>query len=153
IVRQRRTPVLAAGASGCFDEYGVNPVSILRFGSDLLLYYVGYQRSADNPYTLFTGLAVSTDEGENFVRVSEAPVLGPIPGERLFRTAANVHQGEGVWRMWYTGGDRWIEYEGKKLPLYGLRYVTSSDGVTWSLPTSLLEPDQERGQIGFGRPY
>jgi hypothetical protein len=148
ILRRSPRPVLDAGKPDTFDRHGVNPTSVVRDGTDVRLYYVGYCRSAETPYTLFTGLALSRD-GEHFVRAQDAP----IEGERFFRTAPNVHRTGGRWRMWYVGGGRWTKHEGKPLPVYGLRYAESDDGIVWGPPRALIEPDEEAGQIGFGRPY
>ena len=77
----------------------------------------------------------------------------PIATERYFRTAPSVLRTRLGWSMWYIGGNEWIEYQGKKLPVYGLRFTTSVDGLTWSHPIEVFEPDREIGQIGFGRPF
>src|ERR1700746_3653345 len=37
-------PILELGGSGCFDEFGVYPVSVLRQGSEVRAYYGGWTR-------------------------------------------------------------------------------------------------------------
>jgi hypothetical protein len=153
IVSDVMGPVLAPGGDGAFDVDGVVPIAMVPNGTALWLYYAGFQRRSDIPYTLLSGLAISTDGGRSFQRAQTEPVLPAIPTERFFRTASHVHRVGGSWSMWYIGGNEWIELEGKKLPLYGLKYATSEDGLTWSPPIDLVNPDRGSGQIGFGRPF
>lgn len=145
-------PLLDLGAVGRFDMDGVVPISMLRNGPELRLYYVGFQRRSAFPYTLLTGAAASTDDGRSFRRLQTEPVLPPIPSERYVRTAPCVIRTDHGWSMWYIGGNEWIEHEGKTLPVYGFRHTTSDDGLTWMPRIILFEPDRARGQIGFGRP-
>ena len=154
VVGRSDRPVLDSGSEGAFDQYGVNPISVVRDGPDLRLYYAGYQRpGGDVPYTLFAGLAVSGNDGLRFDRASVNPVLPPTPKERFIRTAPNVQKDFDRWRVWYVGGSDWTTYGGKRLPIYGLRYSESGDGIAWSDPALLLDPDRSRDQIGFGRPW
>jgi hypothetical protein len=153
IVGRSVAPVLDAGQPGAFDMHGINPSSLVQHGSELWLYYVGYQRQTVVPYTLLTGLAISRDGGHSFERAGAIPVLPSTEDEQFFRTAAHVHPAKDGFRAWYIGGNRWTEHEGKTLPIYGLRHVRSADGRSWSDRRILLEPDETRGQIGFGRPY
>jgi len=147
-------PVLDVGAPGSFDADGVNPSQVLADGDDLVLLYVGWRRGpALTPYTLFTGLARSRDGGLSF-QAERQPLLGPAPGEGLFRTAASIaRQGDG-WRMVYIGGDTFIDdAAGKRVPVYGLRELRSQDPLRWTGPgREVLAPDRAAGQIGFGRP-
>src|SRR4051812_18176570 len=68
-------PVLDIGQPGAFDDHGVVPVSIFREGGKIYLYYVGFQLREDVPYTMFCGLAVSTDGGRQFTRLGSEPIL------------------------------------------------------------------------------
>src|SRR2546430_2601179 len=65
--------LLEPGKPGAFDDCGVNPCSVLRVGTRTFLYYIGYQRSVMSPYLIFTGLAISDDEGRSFSRLSNVP--------------------------------------------------------------------------------
>ena len=68
-------PVLDRGRDGCFDDNGVIMGDVVRDGDRLRMYYVGFQLVKHAKFLAFTGLAESTDGGETFQRVSEAPVL------------------------------------------------------------------------------
>jgi hypothetical protein len=147
-------PVLDVGQPGAFDADGVNPSTIVESGNVLYMFYVGYERRPDVPYTLLTGLAVSDDGGESFHRISTEPLLAPAGEERYVRTAAYVTSDDARWRMWYIGGGDWIHDGTKQLPIYSLRHLASDELSKWTGEGEiLLAPDLADGVIGFGRPW
>ncbi len=147
------TPVLSEGAAGCFDDNGVNVTSIVPVGRELWLYYFGYQLHQRTRYSLFGGLAVSTDDGESFVRVRETPIIDRSSGERFVRSAPFVRHDEHGFRMWYVSGNEWIDVNGKALPLYGVSYLESQDGVHWPASGKPLMSPVGEDEHGFGRPF
>lgn len=155
VIRISRDPVFSVGQAGAFDADGVNPSQIIARDGKLYMYYIGWQRiSSQIPYTLLSGLAVSTDGGYNFSRVQDAPMLAPTEAEPYFRTAPFVWQTGKQWRMLYIGGGEFFTGPGgKRLPRYALRYTESPDGLRWAGSSRvLLEPRHSRDEIGFGRP-
>lgn len=147
-------PVLGIGKPGMFDDNGVNPSHIVSMGDgSVRLYYVGYQLLRQVPYTLFAGMAVGTDRGEEFIRCQPTPVLERGPGETLFRTACFVHMENAAdWHAWYIGGGEFHPTDGRMQPRYSLCYVSSRDGISWPCPgQTLLRPEGD--EIGFGRPW
>lgn len=149
-------PVLDIGVPGAFDDNGVVPISLVRAGDALHLYYIGFQLGVRVPYFMFAGLAVSRDDGETFHRVQATPVLERNPQELYARCGCHVIHDEGRWRMWYIGSldAGWTERDGKKVPLYTVRYVESRDGVHWTpgvgTPCMTFRSVDEHG---FGRPF
>jgi predicted GH43/DUF377 family glycosyl hydrolase len=153
ILAVSREPVLDIGLPGMFDENGVLPTRVLAVEDQLLMYYVGYQLGAKIPYFQFLGLAVSNDGGETFVRKSHVPVLDRSDAEPLNRTSAFVDRTGGTFRMWYVGGGEWTKVGEKPLPIYNLRYLESSDGVSWG-PEGVVCLDFENDdEHAFGRPW
>lgn len=156
VIAASDTPVLDIGATGSFDEHGVNPSQILIRDGRLFLYYIGWQRISDSvPYTLFAGLCVSDDRGQTFRRHGTGQILHPTPTERYFRTAPFVFKGEDGWEMLYVGGGTFFDGEnGKRLPIYSLCRTRSLDGYIWEeiAAPPILSPDRSHGEIGFGRP-
>jgi predicted GH43/DUF377 family glycosyl hydrolase len=146
-------PVLDIGAPGAFDDNGVVPASVVRVGDELWMYYVGFQLGMRVRYFMFSGLAISQDGGETFKRRQRVPVLDRIENESLVRTAPFVIRDGERWRVWYVGGDRFIEVDGKPLPSYTLRYLESKDGVNWTGPSSEMFPLDGDDEFGFGRPF
>jgi len=155
IVRIGNEPVLDLGDTGDFDADGVSPFQLIERDGAVFLYYNGWKRhSPAMPYTLFTGLAISEDDGRSFRRVSKSPVLPPTTRETLFRTAPYVYPTAAGWGMLYVAGDHFFTGSaGKRLPLYSLYRTFSKDGITWQAGEEMLERDRLAGEIGFGRPY
>ncbi|HET9161161.1 MAG TPA: hypothetical protein VFN88_11170 [Caulobacteraceae bacterium] len=148
-----REPVMDLGGPGAFDCDGVNPSQVFSVDGELHLFYIGWRRGeAAEPYTLFAGHAVSPDDGRTFV--SKGQLLQPVEGERLFRTAPRLTACDDGFRLLYIGGDRFIDGPGgKRLPLYSLMGLRSSDPFSWRGPGEVLAaPDAAAGEIGFGRP-
>ncbi|MFM0756790.1 glycoside hydrolase family protein [Paraburkholderia strydomiana] len=153
IVAKSAGPLMQIGAPGAFDERGIVAAQVLRNpDGTLLMYYSGFQRSDSVRYQIFMGLAQSTDNGDSFVRVQEPPILGPTPAESMFRCAPFVMPTEHGYQMWYTAGSEWETVNGKEVPRYSLKYLESTDGVTWGsegMACMRFGPDEH----GIGRPW
>ena len=134
IIGHSKTPVIDIGDDGCFDDNGVVTASILKVGSELYMYYSGYQACVKVPYLIFTGVAVSSDNGNSFQKIStRVPILDRIEGEVATRCVPFVIQEGAKFRMWYTADSQsgWIDGEKKKLPLYDLKHAISDSPVKW----------------------
>ena len=146
-------PVLDIGEPGMFDDNGVTPLSLCRDGDTVRLYYAGWQLGVRVRYYLFTGLAVSADGGATFRRHARVPVLDRSDSEPLVRTGGCVLSRNGRWEMWYAGGGRFIEIDGKPRPTYNLRHLLSGDGVSWGDEGQVCLELEAEGEYGFGRPF
>ena len=153
VLRLTTEPVLDIGRAGAFDDSGVNPSCAVWAGDELRLYYVGYQLQRRIPYTLFTGCAVSRDGGEHFARLSEVPLLDRSDGEEFFRSAPFLRREAEGWRLWYIAGGSFADVAGKAQPLYDIRTLTSSDGITFAGPSGEVLTPRRPDEIGFGRPF
>jgi predicted GH43/DUF377 family glycosyl hydrolase len=153
VLKVSRKPVLDIGTPGSFDDNGVTPISLVRYEDKLYLYYIGWQLGVKVRYFLFTGLAISSDGGETFIKYSKVPILDRAEKEHLCRSGTNVLFDEGVWKMWYIAGDRWIDIHGKKVPTYNLRYLESSDGINWGKQGKVCIDFANDDEYGFGRPF
>lgn len=148
-----REPVLDIGAPGCFDDHGVTPMTVTKVGSELRLYYTGWQLSSTVRYYLLAGLAVSRDGGETFLRASRVPLLERSDSELTVRTATHVMFHGGTWKMWYIGGSGTIVVDGKQVPTYDMRYLESADGLKWGDHGRVVMAPAGEDEYGFGRPY
>lgn len=147
-----RRPALDIGVPGTFDDNGVSPVCLVRDGEDLHLFYNGWQIGTRIRYTLFLGMATSSDGGETFVRRSQVSTLDRADEELFFRTAACVLPDGDRWKMWYIGGDRWVDVHGKLVPQYNLRYLESERLDSWSGAGRVVMDVRGGDEHGFGRP-
>ena len=146
-------PVLDIGTPGAFDENGILPTAIVPVRNELYLYYVGYQLGQKVRYFQFEGLAVSKDGGESFQRRLKVPVTDRTDAEMLNRTSAFVRQKNGEFQMWYVGGSDWTTVNGKALPVYNIRYLTSPDGIKWPNEGQVHIDFESEDEHAFGKPF
>lgn len=132
-----------AGEHNSFDEFGTMPGSILwlKDRQEVWMYYVGWQRPASLPYQWANGLAVSTDKGSSFQKISKDPVLSLDYQYPYLQACPRVFRFNDKWLMWYASGVEWYEYKGRQNPIYVLMSAHSQDGVHWKLNhTQSLSP-------------
>ncbi len=147
-----REPALDIGKDGRFDENGVTPAAVLRRNGKLYLYYAGYSLGAKVRFTVFTGLAVSQDDGAHFTRYRETPITDRVPGEELFRVIHSIFEDNGIYKAWYGGGNTFLPGRHKTLPVYDIRYMESADGIHFPEHGTLAIPVAENCHR-VGRPY
>jgi hypothetical protein len=153
IIKISERPVLDIGQDGTFDDNGVTPISLLKSDNKIYLYYVGWQVGIKVRYYLLTGLAISDDGGETFVRQSRVPILERSDRELFVRSAACIHKEDNIWKSWYVSGDKWIDVNSKSVPTYNLRYLESKDGINWGNEGKICIDLATEDEYGFGRPF
>ncbi|WP_101759259.1 hypothetical protein [Oceanicoccus sp. KOV_DT_Chl] len=147
-------PVLDIGDVGTFDDNGLMATSIVEVSPDVVyMYYAGFELCEKVRYRIFTGLAISNDGGETFERHSKVPILDRADGEMYFRCGPFVLKEGGVFKLWYIAGDSWTEIDGKRVPVYDLRYQESVDGIDWMPSGKLSMALTDDMEHGFGRPW
>lgn len=157
IINQSKDYVLDVGKDGSFDDCGVNPSSIIKMQDKYFLYYAGYQRHFKTPYSILSGLAISSDL-QSFKRYSNTPILERTNYELSLRSAPTVIELEDQYFMVYVSDFGWTEIEGdvfkgKRMPQYCLCCGVSKNGIDWDVsPTPIVYP-HTRDEFGFGRPY
>jgi hypothetical protein len=127
VVRVSETPVLDVGRGGCFDDNGMILGDVVEAPGGLHMFYVGFQRVARAKFLAFTGLAISTDGGECFVRVQETPILDRAPGRSTIGAVHSAIFDGAQWRLWYAVGDDWEFIDGRPFPRYHICCVTTGD--------------------------
>ena len=133
-------PVMSLGPLGTFDDEGNMPACVIRVDDELRMYYSGWNRRITIPYHNTTGLAVSYDNGCSFERAFDGPILERAPNEPFMAVTPWVMRDGDLWRMWYVSGMAWPEVEGKREPVYTIKYADSKDGVSWRRPNLLAIP-------------
>lgn len=122
-------PVIDLGQPGTFDDNGMILGDILKFNNKLYMYYVGFQKVAKVKFYAFSGLAVSLDNGENFERISETPVLDRSDEGKFIRAVHSVHRKIDKFQIWYAAGNKWQIINGKPYPSYSIYSLESEDGI------------------------
>lgn len=125
-------PVLDIGRDGAFDDNGVILGDIIRVGSEMRMYYVGFQLVKKAKFLAFTGLAVSSDNGGSFTRFSEAPILDRSSNGLYIRAIHSVMEEHGRFRIWYACGNGWQNIGETCYPQYNIRCIESADGLNFS---------------------
>jgi len=114
--------VLENGKLGSADADGQIPSFAWRQGMSTYLYYSGWTALQSGAYHNSTMLARSGDEGQSFWRMFDGPILDRTPHEPyLAVTPCLVNYGIG--HMWYVGGLRWENINGKPEPIYAIHFA------------------------------
>jgi predicted GH43/DUF377 family glycosyl hydrolase len=152
IIQIAQDPVIELGAPGTFDDNGMLLGEIVQHGDKILMYYVGFQLVKQAKFLAFSGLAISSDGGNRFVRHARAPIMDRADEGLYIRAIHTVLIEDGVFHIWYAAGDGWQEIDGVAYPRYHIRYTTSPDGIAFSNHgTVCLTPGPSEYRIGRPR--
>ena len=153
VVKESSSIVLDIGRPGTFDDNGVVACDVLEMPSgDLYMYYAGFELSTKIRYRIFTGLAISKDGGDNFLRYSEVPILDRSNTEPFFRGGPFVKEVPGGYEMYYVGGGGWIQLQNSLKPIYTVKKIFSQNAIDWTDPIEVLQ-SKDDSEHGFGRPF
>ncbi|KZZ52450.1 hypothetical protein A3758_27225 [Oleiphilus sp. HI0118] len=151
VKRVSKKPVLDTGRSGCFDDNGVILGDVLKApNGEIRMYYVGFQLVKNVKFLAFSGLATSSD-GENFTRVSEAPILDRAKNGVMINAIHSVRFENDKWRIWHAMGDGWQNIAGTDYPQYNIWHSYSNDGLTFESNPQLCV-DNKDNEYRIGRP-
>lgn len=126
-----KAPILSLGKLGTFDEFGTNPISVIRDGDEVRVYYAGWTRCESVPINGAIGIAISQDGGNSFRRLGDGPVIPYSPDEPFLMGSPRIRKWGGKWYLWYVAGKEWLQAEGKPEPVYKIRLASSDDGINW----------------------
>jgi hypothetical protein len=145
-------PLVRIGPRGAFDDSGVTGGCLVDQGGRLHLYFSGWSLGVGVPFLFFIGLAVSTDGGATFEKVSAAPILGRNRFDPYLTASPSVLVEGGMWRMWYVSSTGWSAGTETE-PNYNIRYAESTDGIEWH-PTGRVCIDYSyAGEHAIARPH
>lgn len=133
ILDYSRDPCINIGEEGKFDSHGCVSACIYEENDIMYMYYSGYNRHQDVPYTILTGCAVCRDnERVQFDKINDGnAILAPTQHEKYFRANPYVLMADGKYCMWYIGGNDWIELDGARKPLYNAKYIQTENKLQW----------------------
>lgn len=152
IIRVKETPCLDIGKPGCFDDNGVVPCAVTKVGDLLYLFYAGYNIGYHVRMTIFSGLAISEDNGETFKRYSQVPIMERTENETLFRVVHTALPDKNGWKMYYGAGNRFIQGEKKTLPVYEIELLQTNNLFDLREEGKTLLHNQGE-EYRIGRPY
>ena len=141
ILRVSESPVLQHGGYGDFDEFGIYPVSPIRHGNEVLLYYGGWTRCESVPFNVAIGLAISRDDGATFDKYGRGPVLSYSLNEPFVLSGPKIRKFENRFYLFYISGSKWVLENGRPEPVYKIRVAVSENGLDWKKAGRNLIPD------------
>ena len=158
-----KSPILALGNLGSFDDSGITVSSIVKNGNRKHLYYIGWNPQKNVSYKLAIGLAISEDDGL-FKKISEGPIMDRSIDEPYFNTAPSGQNVYGSLSMKYscttpqhsgTGNvDGDPQYIGRETNNYRLAFgspcINSGTNLPWMTGAKDLDGnDRTRESWGF----
>ncbi len=146
-----KNPILDIGREGCFDENGVFPGHACVIDEKIWLYYTGFQLGDKVRHYNFGGLCKSNN-GIDFSRVSEAPILDRADEGLTVRAGQSILKEENIFKTVYSAGSSWVSVGGKKRPCYDVFYQESFDGVSFKKEGKLIIRHDPAKEHGLGRP-
>lgn len=146
-------PVLDIGREGMFDDNGVILGDIIRVDDKIYMYYIGFQLVGKVKFLAYTGLAISSDNGETFQRFTETPILDRNDEALYIRAIHSVLYENGRFKIWYATGSGWELINGVKYPQYDINYIESVDGILFGdKGTKCIQNNFENLEYRIGRP-
>lgn len=154
ILRVSKSPVLDVGRNGCFDDNGVILGDVVDTPDGIHLFYVGFQLVNKAKFLAFSGVAVSTDGGDSFRRLSEAPILDRADQQNMIGAIHTARYDGGIWRLWFARGNDWEIINGVPYPQYHICYVETKNLL--DIPrsaVSCVKPQYPEYRIGRPKVY
>jgi hypothetical protein len=146
------TALFDVGELGAFDESGVSYPWLVRRDGRLYMYYVGWVAGGRTGFQNHAGLAVSEDGGRSFRRASRAPILERTDAEPFGSGSACVFLEDGLWKMYYTAFDGWVDSRPKAKPRYNIKLALSSDGIRWRREGRVVVDYKNESETVIGKP-
>ena len=133
IIRVSDQTVIPLGGLGCFDEHGIFPMNVVRYGDAVFGYTCGWNRRVSVSVDTAIGLVVSHDDGLTFQRIGTGPVLAASLHEPFLVGDGFVKVIGDTFHMWYIFGTAWKRYASDMPPdrTYKIAHAISKDGINW----------------------
>lgn len=146
-------PVLDIGSDGMFDDNGLILGDLIRVDGKIYLYYVGFQLVKKSKFLAYSGLAISSDNGETFYRYKNTPILDREDEGVYIRAIHSVIYEENKFKIWYAVGNGWENIDGTDFPQYDINYIESKDGINFpKAGVKCIENDVSNLEYRIGRP-
>jgi predicted GH43/DUF377 family glycosyl hydrolase len=136
-------PILELGLPGTFDDSGVMCSDVISVHGKIYFYYVGWNIGTTARYRTALGLAVSDDNGKNFHKVSDGPVMDRNPIDPISTSCQSVINEAGILKTWYMSYLKWENLNGQMEPFYQIKYAESKDGLNWQRENKICIPLHE----------
>lgn len=150
IIQIAKQPVADLGKPGCFDDNGMILGSVLKLKDEIRLYYIGFQLVKQVKFLAFSGLAYF--KGDNVIRHSDSPIMDRYNSETYIRAIHTVLYEDGIYKIWYSTGNKWEIIDNIPYPQYKINYAESVDGIIINNETIVECIDVRDREYRIGRP-
>ena len=133
VIKVSDRSVIELGKLGCFDEHGIFPMNVLRYGDAIYGYTCGWSRRTAVSVETSIGMAISDSEGLDFRRIGDGPILTSSLHEPFLVGDPFVQVHGDQFHMWYIFGTAWKRPSEGTAPerTYKVGHAVSRDGVAW----------------------
>lgn len=152
ILKIYKEPLFRPGRIGTFDDSGITMTSIVNVNDNKYLYYCGWNKRVSVPYALSIGVAILKKNGTSFEKMFEGPIMDRTKYNPIAVSAPFVIYDEGLFKMWYISFTEWKDYNGRKEPIFVIKYATSDDGIDWHTSPNICIDSSYDGE-SFARPW
>lgn len=125
-------PIIDLGKIGTFDDSGANVSSVVRVGTKIYMYYIGWNPSTTVHTRNSIGVVISEDNGLSFKRIYDGSILDRTKDEPYYTGAVDVRYEDGIFKIWYTSGKIWRIINNKPEIQYYIKYAESNNGIDWN---------------------
>lgn len=151
IIHIEKKPLFLPGKYGTFDETGITMTSIVKVGDVKYLYYCGWNKRLTVPYALSIGLVIVSSDNK-FEKPYDGPIIDRSTNNPIAVSAPMVIFDEGIFKMWYITFTEWIIVDGKKEPIFVIKYATSKNGIEWITDNNICLNSNYYGE-SLARPW
>ena len=125
--------VIELGELGCFDEHGIFPMNVVRYGDKIYAYTCGWNRKVSVSVDTSIGFALSIDNGLTFQKLGDGPIMTHSLHEPFLVGDPFVNQFDHKFHMWYIFGTDWKRFSENSSPdrVYKISQAISDDGILW----------------------
>ena len=136
IINISKSPVLAPGELGLFDDSGVVMGCFQEIAGEDYLYYLGWNLKVTVPWLNTIGLAKYNKETEAYEKVSKAPIMDRSNEDPFSISYPFVLFENGIFKMWYGTNLTWGEEQSKMNHVF--KYAESRDGIQWERTNKIV---------------
>jgi len=152
ILKVYKEPLFQPGRIGTFDDNGITMTSIVNVNDDKYIYYCGWNKRVSVPYALSIGIAIVKSNGKVIEKMFEGPILDRSKNDPIAVSAPCVIIDDGIFKLWYISFTGWKEYNGRKEPIFVIKYATSDNGIDWNTSSKICIDSSYDGE-SFARPW
>jgi hypothetical protein len=144
VIKVSDKPVLALGKLGCFDEHGIFPMNVMKFGNKIYAYTCGWSRRVSVSVETSIGFAFSEDNGLTYTKMGDGPILTSSLNEPFLVGDPFVNIYDNIFHMWYIYGTGWVKHsqEGEPERIYKIGHATSLAGIYWKKEGKQIVSDE-----------